>query len=298
MANIKYIPPQMGPVSKYSTRALRSGPLWLLLKDASILITFLPYLPLVFLPLNFKAKGEKQASASRFKSVRDIAIQVVLTLLEVILLVLFIPALISLPGILFCASALLSILILRLIASPTQGPLIVCSADPTSTSQPAGQHSRERWLFINGIGTASSGLQANIDRLSQLFGRQILGIHNQSYGIIADVVECLLQRCMDYKTLDVRVACEVVKECLVDEEAKKVVLVAHSQGGIIASMIVDALFMELSESQMGKLVRLLPSQSYLSYHRILFWHTDSGPTGNLHLWLCSIPFSQPPGQFS
>ena len=103
---------------------------------------------------------------------------------------------------------------------------------------------------------------------------------------------------MDYKTLDVRVACEVVKECLVDEEAKKVVLVAHSQGGIIASMIVDALFMELSESQMGKLVRLLPSQSYLSYHRILFWHTDSGPTGNLHLWLCSIPFSQPPGQFS
>ncbi|KAL8861605.1 MAG: hypothetical protein Q9178_002130 [Gyalolechia marmorata] len=253
MANIKYIPPQMGPVSKYSIRALRSGPLWLLLKDAGILVTFLPYLPLVFLPLNFKAKGEKQASASSFKFVRDIAIQGVLTVLEVILLVLFIPALISLPGILFCASALLCILILRLIASPTQGPRIVYSADPTSTSHTADQNSHERWLFINGIGTASSGLQANIDRLSHLFGRQVLGIHNQSYGIIVDVVECLLQRCMDYKTLDVRVACEVVKECLVDEEVKKVVLVAHSQGGIIASMIVDALFMELSGSQMGKL---------------------------------------------
>ncbi|KAL8784899.1 MAG: hypothetical protein Q9213_003712 [Squamulea squamosa] len=253
MANIKFIPPQMGPVSNYSVRAMRSGPLSLLLKDAGILLTVLPYLPFLFLPLNTKVKEKKEKSTSKLKSTRDNAIQALLCLLQTIILILFIPALISLPGILFFAAALLCVLILRLIAWPTQGPRILYSVDPPSTSSALNPHPGERWVFINGICTGSSGLQANIDRLSHLFGRQVLGIHNQSYGMISDLVECLLQRCLSYKTLDVRVACEVVKDLLVDDEVKRVVLVAHSQGGIIASMVVDELFMELSGNMMGKM---------------------------------------------
>lgn len=55
--------------------------------------------------------------------------------------------------------------------------------------------------------------------------------------------------------MDVRVAFEVLKEHLIDDEVGKVVLVAHSQGGIIASMVVDALLTELPGITMGKLVR-------------------------------------------
>ncbi|KAL8724975.1 MAG: hypothetical protein Q9166_007649 [cf. Caloplaca sp. 2 TL-2023] len=230
MANIKFIPPQTGPVTNYTTRALRSGPLWLLLKDTGILITVLPYLPLLFFPLNTKAKDEKQKSASQFKSSRDTAIQVLLFLLQTILLVLFVPALISLPVFLFAAAALLCILIFRLIAWPTQGPRILHSSVPASTSPTADRHSRERWVFINGICTGSSGLQANIDRLSLLFGRQVLGIHNESYGMISDLLECLLQRCMSYNTLDVRVTCEVIKDYLVDEQVEKLVLEIYTFG--------------------------------------------------------------------
>ena len=49
-------------------------------------------------------------------------------------------------------------------------------------------------------------------------------------------------------------ACEIFKEYLMDEEVKKLVLVAHSQGGIIASMVVDQMLMELPDDVMGKMV--------------------------------------------
>ncbi|KAL8801988.1 MAG: hypothetical protein Q9182_004117 [Xanthomendoza sp. 2 TL-2023] len=253
MASIKFIPSQMGPVTQYSIRALSSGPLWLLIQDTGVLLTVLPYLPLLFFPRNTKAKIDKEKSRSKVKSWMDSAIQGVLFLLEALLLVLFIPALISLPSILFIAAALLCVLLLRLIAWPTQGPRILYSSEPTSSPRTADQHPHERWVFINGICTGSSGLQANIDRLSLLFGRQVVGIHNQSFGMLSDLLECLLQRCLSYYTMDVRVACEILKEYLVDEEVKKVVLVAHSQGGIIASMAVDALVAELPGNIMGKL---------------------------------------------
>ncbi|KAL8677803.1 MAG: hypothetical protein Q9186_005810 [Xanthomendoza sp. 1 TL-2023] len=253
MASIKFIPHQMGPVTQYSTRALRSGPLWLLIKDAGILLTVLPYLPLLFFPRNTAAYDDREKGTSKFKSRRDSAIQCLLCLLEALLLVLFIPALISLPTILFIAAALLSILLLGLIAWPAQGPRILHSAESNTATPTADQHPHERWLFINGICTGSSGLQANIDRLSLLFGRQVLGIHNQSFGLLSDLLECLLQRCLSYHTMDMRVACEIMKDFLEDEKVEKVVLVAHSQGGIIASMAVDALVTELSGNAMGKL---------------------------------------------
>lgn len=254
MASIKYIPPQTGAVDKYTERALRTGPLWLLLKDGGVLITVLPYLPLLFFPWNTKAIVDKTKGVSKAKSIRNAIIHVFLALLQVILLILFIPAIIALPGLVFLGVALLCMVILRLLAWPTQGPRILYSTNPTSASPTANQHPHERWVFINGIVTSSTGLQANIDRLSNLFGRQVLGVHNRSWGIFVDLLECLLQRCLSYKTLDVRVACEIIKEYLVDMEVQKLILVAHSQGGIIASMVVDAMLAELPSDTVGKLV--------------------------------------------
>ncbi|KAL8824305.1 MAG: hypothetical protein Q9170_008201 [Blastenia crenularia] len=250
MANIKFIPPQMGPVTSYSTRALKSGPLWLLIKDTGVLLTHLPYLPLIFFPLKNKRDDEaKDSGSSRLASLRDIAIQALLLFVEIILLVLFVPALISFPAFLFLAVFIASYLLLQLIAYPSQGPRIISSNLNVSTAR----HPHERWIFINGICTGRTGLQANVNRLSTLFGRKVTGIHNQSYGMIGDTIECLLQRCLSYNTMDVRVACEVLKAQLVDKEVKKVVLVAHSQGGIIASMVVDYLLAEVGEGLMGKL---------------------------------------------
>ncbi|KAL8715185.1 MAG: hypothetical protein Q9220_001143 [cf. Caloplaca sp. 1 TL-2023] len=251
MTNIKFIPPQMGSVTNYTTRALHQGPLWLLIKDTGVLISVVRYLPLVLFP--FSTKSDPRAKYLHWKSLRDNIIQALLFLLETALLILFLPALIALPGLLFILLAILCVSILRLIAWPSQGPRIAHSTMDAETYVLSQQHPHEQWIFVNGICTGYSGLQENIDRLALLFGRNVLGIHNQSYGFLADLMECLLQRCLSYNTMDVRIACEYVKSALINPDIKKVVLIGHSQGGIIVSMVLDHLFPELPAEVMGKL---------------------------------------------
>ncbi|KAL9017510.1 MAG: hypothetical protein Q9185_005176 [Variospora sp. 1 TL-2023] len=251
MADVSFIPPQKGPITQFSIRALHSGPLWLITKDLGILITVLPYLPLLFFPWK---KRDQQDKHLRFKSFRDTVIQALLLVIELVLSILVLPALVWIPVILFVAIAVACVLLIGLLAWPTQGPRIAESTmDDKRALRLPQQDAGERWVFINGICTGASGLQQNIDRLSLLFGRKVLGIHNQSYGLISDLLECVVQRCLSYSTMDARIAYEILTGYLADEKVNKVVLVAHSQGGIIASMVVDHLLAELSEEMMGKL---------------------------------------------
>lgn len=68
-------------------------------------------------------------------------------------------------------------------------------------------------------------------------------------------MQTLLQRCLSYMTMDCRVAYDHIKALLVDPKVKKLVLLAHSQGGAIASQIVDELFSDLPHDLISKLVR-------------------------------------------
>ena len=71
---------------------------------------------------------------------------------------------------------------------------------------------------------------------------------------MADLIECLIQRCFSYRTMDVRVTYDYVKACLIDPTVTKVVLLGHSQGGIIISLVLDELFTDLPRSAVSKLV--------------------------------------------
>ncbi|MCJ1392014.1 hypothetical protein MMC18_004881 [Xylographa bjoerkii] len=123
--------------------------------------------------------------------------------------------------------------------------------DATIASALTYEH--ERWLFINGCITGHRGLQLNVNRLAQTFGRPVTGIHNQTYGLIADLLECLVQRCLAFNTMDVRVAYDYTKACLLDPTVNKVVLIVHSQGGIIASLVLDSLYADLPCAIISKL---------------------------------------------
>ena len=80
-----------------------------------------------------------------------------------------------------------------------------------------------------------------------------LGLILSSYGLPADLLECLIQRTFGYRTYDVRVTYAYVKAILVDPTVDKVILIGHSQGGIIISLVLDQLFDELPTSCMKKL---------------------------------------------
>lgn len=107
------------------------------------------------------------------------------------------------------------------------------------------EHDKERWIFLNGVSVGSHWLKSNVNRLSRTFGRPILGVHNPTTGIVFDVIECLVQRCFCYATMDIRNAYVAVKEALEDDRYNKVVFIVHSQGAIEGSMIVDWLLDEV-----------------------------------------------------
>lgn len=93
----------------------------------------------------------------------------------------------------------------------------------------------------------------NCDRLAKTFGRPVMGIHNRTYGLVGDVVECLIQRAFGFYTAETRVAYDRVKACLADPTVEKVVLIGHSQGGIIASQVLDQLFTDLPRNRIANL---------------------------------------------
>ncbi len=53
-----------------------------------------------------------------------------------------------------------------------------------------------------------------------------------------DLLECLIQRDLDYKTQDIRQGRYQIRGALTAANTKKVVLILHSQGGIEGSSIL------------------------------------------------------------
>ncbi|KAF2432871.1 hypothetical protein EJ08DRAFT_100039 [Tothia fuscella] len=124
---------------------------------------------------------------------------------------------------------------------------------PTISVDPRGQFRDEYWIFMNGVSVGRGWLQANVNRLSQTFGRRVVGVHNPSDGIVFDLIQCVIQRNFSYSTSDVREAYLSIKEALLDKSIKKVVFILHSQGGIEGGLIMDWLFAECSRFQLRRM---------------------------------------------
>ncbi|WWD18850.1 hypothetical protein CI109_103305 [Kwoniella shandongensis] len=110
----------------------------------------------------------------------------------------------------------------------------------------------ETWLFVNGIATSRSGLQLILNRFYELFGRKVIGIHNRTFGFWFDVLECIIQREFLFPTADSRDGYNIIAEEIAKPHKKKIVLMAHSQGGIILSAWVDQLLSDFSTDVLAK----------------------------------------------
>lgn len=67
------------------------------------------------------------------------------------------------------------------------------------------------------------------------------------YGVVFDLVQCLIQRALLYATSDIRDCYVLVKKALYRPGVKRVVLILHSQGGIEGGMILDWLLDEIPQ---------------------------------------------------
>ncbi len=99
----------------------------------------------------------------------------------------------------------------------------------------------ESWFFINGIATTVPILRMNGEYFKELFGRPLELISNPSDGVFIDLFECVFGRSFDMSTKPAEYATSRIDDAITSDSIKKVVLLCHSQGGIIASNVVKNL---------------------------------------------------------
>ncbi len=114
----------------------------------------------------------------------------------------------------------------------------------------------EKWFFLNGIGTNEDMARINARMLSDIFKRPVTPLHNPTNGFIHDLVEVLNGRGNCRKTSIAQSAkdqiwseLQVIKEKLktagpTGRKECKVVVIAHSQGGVIMSNVIGMLLEE------------------------------------------------------
>jgi len=176
-----------------------------------------------------------------------IQLALILTLPIMTVLFWFLPGLVSLAFVL--TMLVVTLVVMRLLNG---GPISECYVGLPEGKMPVNDE-HELWFFINGITIGKHWLQGNLDLLARTFQREIVGIHNPTKGMFFDLLECLIQRDLDYKTQDIRQGRAQIRSALAAAGTKKVVLILHSQGGIEGSSILDWLLADLSIDVMSRL---------------------------------------------
>jgi hypothetical protein len=119
----------------------------------------------------------------------------------------------------------------RVVEKRASGPLPVCG---TSFGDRAG----EKWFFINGICTDQRLALLNANTLAAIFGRPIIPLYNSTDSVFPDLFECAAGKGFDTITEAVSTNLMPLVKALCADEVQRVVLVGHSQGTIIGSIMI------------------------------------------------------------
>ncbi len=124
---------------------------------------------------------------------------------------------------------------------------------------------RERWFFVNGVATNEAVVRMNAALLSRLFHRPLTVLHNPSASLLLDLVECAIGKAFTKRpkidvpgtmTEPALRATQAILSALSETSLDRVVLLAHSQGTIIASNVLRAIRRVLApRHRLGRWVR-------------------------------------------
>jgi len=101
------------------------------------------------------------------------------------------------------------------------------------------KYASESWFFVNGITTNLPMLKLNGEYLRELFQRPFELVYNPTDGILVDLVECLLGRTFDAASEPCDYLTDRIADSLNYHGYDRVILLCHSQGGIITSNVVE-----------------------------------------------------------
>jgi hypothetical protein len=99
----------------------------------------------------------------------------------------------------------------------------------------------EAWFFINGILTDAGMAGWNAEYLARLFHRPFTVIQNATDGPVADLLECAAEKAFGMNGEAADVAFPEIYRALKDNSKDRVVIIAHSQGTLISSVILRLL---------------------------------------------------------
>lgn len=101
---------------------------------------------------------------------------------------------------------------------------------------------KEKWYYINGIATEQEEAFEQANELSKTFNKDIRLLYNETHGLISDLYESIKERTFK-KTSELTI--KVYKKIKRDlKNNKEVRLIGHSQGGIIASNVINFLVLD------------------------------------------------------
>jgi len=115
---------------------------------------------------------------------------------------------------------------------------------PSRVEQHADQYGgwtsnpHETWLFVNGILTDHEMAQINASYLADLFHRPIMGLQNSTDGFVEDLAKCANEKTFRRIGEASTVAFPPLYDALKDSSKQRVVVIAHSQGTLIAAVLL------------------------------------------------------------
>jgi hypothetical protein len=136
-------------------------------------------------------------------------------------------------------------------------PLILYSSSATYVveSSKKNTYPNEKWFLLNGISTPLWWHAQNGRRAERMFKRPVNLIHKRSKGVLLDMLGCMINRSYNTVSEPVLATKHAIKEALLNDNHRKVVLLAHCSGGVVASIVVDLLLKDkdLSDRKLHKL---------------------------------------------
>lgn len=127
-----------------------------------------------------------------------------------------------------------------------------------------------KWFFLNGICTDKQVWQINANLIEKMFDVKVHSMHNPTNGLVLDLAECIFGRTFDMMDATTKHLYHTLKKALLEEE--KVIVLAHSQGGIIISNILTAM---LHDKDVSDMIKKLEVYTFASA-------SDDMPKGNYY----------------